>query len=892
MAEVAQRLNSDPQGGLTGAEAGTRLAEYGPNQLERSRGTSAVVMFLRQLVEPLMLLLIAAAIVSALVTHELTDSAVIAVIVILSALLGFSQERRAHKALEALRALSEPSARVIRDGQPREIPAAEVVPGDVLLVDAGMRMVADARVVEEASLEVDEASLTGEAYPVGKQVASIADAQAPLGDRANLLYTGTVVTRGRGRLLVVGTGMNTELGKIATLLEETGETTTPLQRRLHKVGQILIVVAVVICAVVMVAGLLRQHSLEEMFLTAVSLAVAAVPEGLPAVITIALALGAQRMVQRQALIRRLPAVETLGSVTVICTDKTGTLTEGAMRPAKAWTAEGEGRTRIGDSREGAPHADSAAYALLEVAVLCNDAHLPVTEAGEPDWAQATGDPTEIALLGAGLGAGLRRKELAALYPRADEIPFDSDRKRMTTIHPQPEGSPTPYFAAVKGAPDVVLARSERVRVDGEDRPLDEVTRERIAAEIRELSEEGLRVLAAARAPLSEIPDDSSADLAERDLVFLGLVALQDPPRAEAASAVARAREAGVRTVMITGDYAATGAAIAEEVGLRRPGGRVMEGRELAELSEEELAELVPEVDVYARVSPADKVKVVEAWQRRGDIVAVTGDGVNDAAALQRAEIGTAMGQTGTQVARDAADMVLLDDNFATIVAAIEQGRMIYDNIRKFIRYLLGTNTGEIWTILGSIIFGWPLPLLPVQILFVNLVTDGLPALALGFEAAEGDVMRRPPRPPRESLFARGMGLNILWTGLVMAVLTLGLFWWDWSRAADLVHAQTLAFFTLAGLQMANVLSVRMERELVFGRNFFTNPRLLGAVAITASLQVAVTYVPMLQRIFKTTALSWIEMGLGLAACVGFFLLSEGVNWVQIVAERKRAHQEA
>ncbi len=876
IAEVVRRLDTDPVRGLSSTEAEARLARYGPNQLEQGRGPSALLMFLRQLTEPLILLLIAAAIISALVTHELTDSAVIAVIVILSALLGFSQERRAHQALEALRALSEPSARVLRDGEPVEIPAAQLVPGDVLLVDAGIRMMADARLVEEASLEVDEGSLTGEAYPVCKQLEALPDPHVPLGDCDNCLFGGTVVTRGRGRALITATGMNTELGKIAKLLETTTESTTPLQRRLHRVGKTLIVVALLICAAVVVAGLLRQHTLQEMFLTAVALAVAAVPEGLPAVITIALALGAQQMVRRNALIRRLPAVETLGSVTVICTDKTGTLTEGAMRPARLWTADGAG--------ESSPTRAE----LLRALVLCNDAYLPVTEAGEPDWGRATGDPTEIALLAAGLAADLQRDELVAAYPRLGEIPFDSDRKRMTTIHPLPEGAGAACFAAVKGAPDLVVARCSRVRLGEETHPLDAPTRERILTEVSEMSAEGLRVLAAACAPLEGVPEDKSPDHVERDLVFLGLVALQDPPRPEAAPAVARAREAGIHTVMVTGDYAATAAAIAEAVGLRRPEGRVMEGRELAELSVEELAELAPEIDVYARVSPADKVKVVEAWQHRGEIVAVTGDGVNDAAALQRAEIGTAMGIAGTQVAKDAADMVLLDDNFATIVAAVEQGRMIYDNLRKFIRYLLGTNTGEIWTIFGSILLGWPLPLIPVQILFVNLVTDGLPALALGFEPAEGDVMRRPPRSPRESLLARGLGAHVVWVGLLMGVLTLGLFYRSWGQWQDLAHARTLAFFVLAGLQMAHVLAIRLERTPALGRSSFTNPRLLGAVAITLSAQLAVTYWGPLQKVFGTTGLSLEDLGWAAAACVLLFTAVEAEKGFHAAKARRRA----
>ncbi len=879
--EAAQRLQTDPERGLTAVQADERLRAYGPNELERGRGPSAVLMFLRQLTEPLMLLLIAAAIISALVTHEPTDSIVIGIIVLLSALLGFSQERRAHRALEALRAMAQPSARVVRDGQPREIPAAEVVPGDLLIVEAGMRMVADARLVEEASLEVNEAALTGEAYPVGKEVGPLTDPQAPLGDRGNMLYGGTVVTRGRGRALVVGTGMNTELGKIAALLEQGGETTTPLQRRLQRVGKVLIGAALVICVVVLVAGILRDHTLEEMFLTAVSLAVAAVPEGLPAVITIALALGAQQMVRRRALIRRLPAVETLGSVTVICTDKTGTLTEGAMRPARIWTlAEESGSEDSSEQTE-----------LLQALVLCNDAHLPVTEAGEPDWEKATGDPTEVALLAAGLQAGLQRADLEQRFPRLAEIPFDSDRKRMSTIHPRPPGAPTPYLAMVKGAPDLVLARSSTYGMAGGKRVLDEETRERIAEQVRELSAEGLRVLAAAYAPLPEMPESLDPEIIEQDLVFLGLIALQDPPRAEAAQAVAHAREAGIRVVMITGDYAATATAIAEEVGLRQPGHRVMEGREVEALGVEELAEIAPEVEVYARTSPEDKVKVVAAWQRRGEIVAVTGDGVNDAAALQRAEIGVAMGLTGTQVTRDAADMVLLDDSFATIVAAVEQGRVIYDNIRKFLRYLLGTNTGEIWTIFGSIVLGWPLPLIPVQILLVNLVTDGLPALALGFEKAEGDVMRRPPRPPGESLFARGLGWHVLWVGLLMAVATLGLYHWDLERGSSLKHARTLAFFTLAGLQMAHVLAIRMERELVLGRNFFKNPRLLGAVGLTLVIQLAVTYWPPLQRIFQTESLPFADLDLSLGVCLGLFLIVQMATALEIRSARKREARE-
>ena len=901
VAETAARLGSDPRRGLDPAEVASRRAQYGPNELQRRSGPSPWLLLGRQFTEPLILLLIVAAVIAGVFTHEITDSIVIGVIVVLSALLGFSQERRAQQALAALRRMAEPVARVLREGAPLEIPAREVVPGDLLALEAGMRVVADARVVEAANLQADEAALTGEAYPVDKDPQPVAGEHVPLGDRRCMVYSGTVLTRGRGLGLVTGTGMSTELGKIAELLQETPEAATPLQQRLHHVGKVLAGVALAVCALVVVAGLLRHHSLREMFLTAVALAVAAVPEGLPAVITIALALGAREMVKRNALIRRLPAVETLGSVTVICTDKTGTLTEGAMRPAWLYTLDGEHELHKGRWEPAA--ASATAQRLLAALALCNDAHLPMHGEGHPNYADALGDPTEVALLGAALAGGLPAAEVRAEYPRVGEIPFDSERKRMTTVNRAPDLGGGPLLAVVKGAPDQVFPQCSHYLHGGQVLPLTEETRQVVHERNVALSARGLRLLAAACKPLAELPAELEPEALESGLTFLGLVALVDPPRPEAAAAIERARQAGLRTVMVTGDYAATAAAIAEQVGLTRAGDQVLEGQDLEDLTVEQLSERVEGIGVYARVAPADKVKVVEAWRRRGAIVAVTGDGVNDAAALQRAEIGVAMGQTGTEVAKDAADMVLLDDNYATIVAAIEQGRVIYDNLRKFIRYLLGTNVGEIFTLFFGIALGWPVALLPVQILWVNLVTDGLPALALGFEPAEEDVMRRPPRPPRESLFARGMGYNILWTGLVMAAATLGCFYWralqehpglgwfNWFgllKDDALAGPRTLAFFVLAGLQMANVLSVRMERQLVFGRAFFSNPRLLAAVAITLAGQLAVTYLPPLQKIFRTQALTGPELALALAVCVGFFLLSEFVNWLEIRRDRQRA----
>ncbi|MFP3903790.1 MAG: cation-translocating P-type ATPase [Armatimonadota bacterium] len=883
--QVAERLDTDTENGLDHDEAQSRLREYGPNEIQREGGPSPWVMFGRQFTEPLILLLIAAAIVSGFATHELTDAIVILAIVIFNAVLGFYQEYNAQQALESLRELSEPTGRVVRDGELEEIPAREVVPGDVLVLEAGMKVAADARLASVSNLETNEAALTGEAYPVSKTTEAVEGSgqETAVGDRTCMVHSGTNVARGRGRALVCKTGMDTELGQIATMLQQTEDTKTPLQKRLAHVGTVLVGVALAICAVVFVVGWLEGKDAMEMLLTAITLAVAAVPEGLPAVITIALALGARQMVRRDALIRKLPAVETLGSVTVIATDKTGTLTEGEMRPDQLVTVGGVSIVENGKFDLDDLPDDSGEW-VARIMALCNDAHLPIKD-GEPDYSEALGDPTEVALIGAAFAAGIHPEQIKELCPREAEIPFDSDRKLMTTVHAGASDEiPEAHVAMVKGAPDRVLDLSNRYRENGQEHEMTEDIAHELREEISELSEQGLRLLAAAYKPLEKVPEEPSLDTVEQDLVFAGFVALKDPARSEVPGAVEKARDAGIHLVMVTGDYAKTGSAIAQEVGLQREGTRVVAGAELSKISEQELLEQADEIDVFARVSPADKVKVVDAWRDRGEIVAVTGDGVNDAAALNRADIGVAMGQVGTEVAKDASDMVLLDDNFATIVAAVEQGRVIYDNIRKFMRHLLSTNVGEIWTIFVSILLGWPLPLLPVQILWINLVTDGLPAVALGFEPAEGDVMKRPPRPPDESLFARGMVHSIIWVGFVVAGITLGLFWWRWGGVEEnLTAARTLAFFVLVCLQLAYCLSVRKERELVVGRNFFTNPRVLGAVALSVIGQLAVTYVPALQKVFKTEALSMTELGIAVGVCVIFFFMNEVVKYFEVKA---------
>ncbi|MFO7947726.1 MAG: cation-translocating P-type ATPase, partial [Armatimonadota bacterium] len=729
----------------------------------------------------------------------------------------------------------------------------------------------------------NEAALTGEAYPVSKTTDAVEGSgeETAVGDRTCMVHSGTNVARGRGQALVCKTGMDTELGQIASMLRDTEDSKTPLQKRLAHVGTVLVGVALAICGVVFVVGWLEGHEMMEMLLTAITLAVAAVPEGLPAVITISLALGAQQMVKRNALIRRLPAVETLGSVTVVATDKTGTLTEGEIRPDQIVTVDAGLQIEDGRFDMDALSGDSGGW-VARVMALCNDAHLPI-ENGTPDYSEALGDPTEVALLAAAFAAGIDHEKLQEVCPREGEIPFDSDRKLMTTIHPgHSDEIAESHVALVKGAPDRVLELSSHYRQDNQTHEMTDEVAEKLREHISDLSEQGLRLLAAAYRPLEQVPENAEPEEVERDLVFAGFVALKDPARPEVRGAVDKARGAGIHLVMVTGDYPKTGASIAEEVGLRREGTRVVSGSELSTMSDEELVEQVDEIDVFARVSPTDKVRVVDAWRERGEIVAVTGDGVNDAAALHRADIGVSMGQVGTEVAKDASDMVLLDDNFATIVAAVEQGRVIYDNIRKFMRHLLSTNVGEIWTIFVSIVIAWPLPLLPVQILWINLVTDGLPAVALGFEPAEGDVMKRPPRPPDESLFARGMAHNIIWVGFVVAGITLGLFWWRWGGVEEnLTAARTLAFFVLVCLQLVYCLSVRKERELVLGRNFLTNPRLLGAVALSVIGQLAVTYVPALQKIFKTEALSMTELGFAIGACLIFFFMNEAVKYFEM-----------
>ncbi len=893
--ETLRRTEVIADRGLTQAEAARRFALHGPNELEDLGTKSPWRILWEQLTATMVVVLLAAAGIS-LLLRDYKDAIAILAIVALNTVLGFTQEHRAERALAALRRLARPSVRVRRDGRVQDVPARTLVPGDILLLEAGNVVAADGRLLQAESLRAQESALTGESEAVEKATAALPSHDLPLGDRNNMVFSGTVITYGRGEAVVVATGTQTELGRIAEMIQGVVAEPTPLQKRLDRLGRRLAGFALVVVAVIFALGLLRGEPVQRMLLTAVSLAVAAVPEGLPAVVTVTLALGAQRMLRRKALIRRLPAVETLGSVTVICSDKTGTLTESRLAVTVMQTSSG----RVDLAEHLLRAENSAAIAVLRqhpaVAVLlaggalCSDAHLaPATD--DPAKVTAVGDPTDAALVIAAARAGLAKPELERVLPRIAELPFDSERKRMTTVHrlqkeaPKPAAAEAlrglentldnaPLLAFVKGAVDSLLYVSSRVWNQGRIEPLDEERRSRILAAHDRLAREGIRVLGVAFRPLAALP--AELERVEEDFVFLGVVGMMDPPRPEVKDAVRTCRAAGIRPVMITGDHPLTALNIAREVGIIERG-RAISGVELSRMSEADLTTAVKDVSVYARVSPAHKLAIIQALQSHGEVVAMTGDGVNDAPALKRANIGVAMGITGTDVAREASDMVLLDDNFATIVAAVREGRVIYDNIRKFIQYLMATNSSEIWVMFLAPFAGMPLPLLPLQILWINLVTDGLPALALAVEPAERGVMSRPPVPPGQSILAGGMGRHILWVGLLIAALALGLGYWRWFL--DDPAWQTLIFTTLTFAQMANCLAIRSGRDSLFTVGLFSNRPLLGAVVLTFLLQLAVVYTPYLQPFFGTVDLPLPWLALTVVLSVVVFVAVELGKWM-------------
>ncbi len=890
--EVREILKTDPEAGLSSAEAKRRLEKYGYNELEEKPPISFWERLLEQLRNFVVIILIVAAIVSALMGEWVETIAILAIVVLNSA-IGVIQESKAEEALAALKKMSAPEANVIRDGHRVTIPARELVPGDIVVLDAGSILPADVRLVESANLKIEEASLTGESVPVNKDAAAVLPTDAPLGDRRNTAFMGTTVTYGRGKAVVVSTGMETEMGHIAEMIQAVEAEQTPLQRKLDDLGRTLGVASLVVCGLVFLVGVVRSlidlggipttdpgiaqllEDVAELFMIAVSLAIAAVPEGLPAVVTICLALGMREMVKRHALIRRLPAVETLGSATVICSDKTGTLTQNQMTVVRIWTAEGDyavtgkGYTPRGDFKKNGSTVSVDAHPTLENVLwgsaLCNDALLE-EDGGEGghDY-RMVGDPTEGSLIVAAAKAGYWPKKLEEHFPRVNEIPFDADRKRMTTIHalqaesadnPSPFANQNDYAAIVKGAPDLVLERCTHVQTDEGPVPMTDAWREKVSAANVEMASQALRVLAVAYRSLEAVPDTPTPSDVEHDLILVGLTGMIDPARPEVIPAVKKAQGAGLRTVMVTGDYAATAAAIAREIGILRPGHQAISGAELEEMEDARLNEVIDEVDVFARVAPHHKVRIVEALRERNNVVAMTGDGVNDAPALKRADIGVAMGITGTDVSKQTADMVLTDDNYVSIVSAIEQGRVIYSNIRKFVYFLLSCNMAEIAIIFVAMLLGWATPLTPIQLLWLNLLSDGAPALALGLEKGDPDIMDRPPRPPKEPVINREMVAGVVVQTVAIAAAVLLAYWRGLVAHDDIIEAETMAFVTLVLSELFRAYTARSERYPLLKLGIFSNPWMQYAVGFSVVLLLIVVYVPFLQPIFNTMSLTW------------------------------------
>lgn len=879
--EDALRALRTSRQGLSSVEAEHRLGGYGLNTLpvkDRARLWSLVV---GQISDVMILVLVAAAII-AWAAGDAGDAVLISVVVVINLALGLGQHYRAERAVAALRELERPVATVRRDGRIVGVPSSHVVPGDIMVLEAGDRVPADGRLIEALQLLVNESSLTGESVPASKHVRTLHRDAIAIGDRADMVFMGTTVAAGRAAAVVTETGMAAELGKIAGLLQSVHEPPTPLQRRLNHLGKRLAVATVVLTALVFAVGLWRGEPFTLMLLTAVSLAVAVIPEGLPAMVAIVLALGGLRMARRQALIRKLPAVETLGCVTTICSDKTGTLTQNVMsvvivaHGGRLVEVTGDAyRPEGGFIENGAPvnPKDDESFAqLLRWAALCTNAEL---RAHDDQWT-VVGDPTEGALLVAAAKAGFWKETLEGEYPRVAELPFNSDRRLMTTIHRDRGGR---LWAVTKGGIDEVLARSTTAAWTGSVEGLSQDWRDRIVRTNRELSSDGVRVIACAVRSLDALPSAETLPGVESELNFLGLFGMMDPPRPEVRAAVTRCRRAGIRPVMITGDHRITAEAIAVNLGIKTSSDGVLTGEELERMDADALEHAAGTTAVYARVSPEHKVKIVAALRRRGEVVAMTGDGVNDAPALKMADIGVSMGRGGTHVAREASHMVLVDDNFSTIVSAVEEGRIIYDNIRKFTRYMLSTNSGEILTVMLAMLVGLPIPLLPVQILWINLVSDGLPALALGFEPPERAVMSRPPRRPDETIFADGMGAHIVWVGLLMGIGTAAVFGWSVAQG-DPVRAHTMAFFTLTAFQMFHVLAIRSEREALWTIGLWSNPRLLGAVLLAVGAQLALTYSPFLQTFFHTAALTGRELALCAAVASSVFIAVECEKWLR------------
>jgi Ca2+-transporting ATPase len=934
--DILHQLDTLSEHGLTDEEAKRRLQEHGPNALTEVEAITFWQMLWAQFNNFVVILLIVAAVISAFL-GDVIEAVAIMAIVVLNAALGVIQERRAEQALAALRKLAAPEAHVIRSGSRKTVPAGELVPGDVVLLEAGNFIPADIRLLEAVNLRIEEAALTGESVPVQKDASILLESDIPIGDRKNTTFMGTLVNYGRGRGVVVATGMHTQIGLIAEMIQSVQNEPTPLQRRLDQLGKTLGWAALAVCGLVFIIGVIQGSNPLDMFMISVGLAIAAVPEGLPAVVTISLALGMREMIKRHALIRRLSSVETLGSATIICSDKTGTLTQNEMTVTRIWTdgkfftVTGSGYDPSGEFLSSGKPVDirsyPAALTSLWVAALNNDANLE--EAGSSNGKKSyrmVGDPTEGALIVAAAKVGADVRQLNKAYPRVQEVPFDSVRKLMTTVHvledprdddispfTQQNGGVKGYVLTVKGAPDIVLKRCTHYqRLDDYSIPLDEPERMRILNANDSMTQDALRVLGTAYRILPEMPDEFSSETLEHDLTFVGLIGMIDPPRPEVPPALEKAREAGIRTIMITGDYANTARAIAESIGLLQPGHQVLTSAELNRLDDQALQREVKSTDVFARVSPEHKLRIVEALRADGEVVAMTGDGVNDAPSIKRADIGVAMGITGTDVAKESADMVLTDDNYASIVSAVEQGRIIYANIRKFVFFLLSSNVAEIMIIFLATLAGLPTPLTVIQLLWLNLLTDGAPALALAMEKGDLDVMRHPPRSPSEPIINRSMQLGILiqtitQTGATITAFCLGLLWhlntgdiippganplvyllqYDW-RYVDVQTAETMAFVTLSLCELFRAYTVRSERLSIFQIGVFSNRYMQYAVGASILMLLLVVGVPFLQPIFNTHFMAlneWlVVIGLAFIPAVAEEITKAYLRW-----KDRRAH---
>ena len=870
--EVLKEFGVDSAAGLTSGEVEQRLEQYGRNKLEAKAKKGVLALFFGQLQDMLIYVLLAAAGITFII-GEYIDGLIILLVIILNAIIGVVQEYKAEKAIEALQQMTTPRALVRRDGEVKEINSEEIVPGDIVIIEAGRYIPADLRLIESANLQIEESALTGESVPVEKDAGSIIeDPDTPIGDLANMAFMSTLATYGRGVGVAVGTAMNTEVGKIARILDEDVEEMTPLQKRLDQLGKILGYLAIGICGLIFIIALIQGRPLFDMFLTAISLAVAAIPEGLAAIVAIVLALGVTRMSKKNAIVKKLPAVETLGSVNIICSDKTGTLTQNRMTVVKTYTMDR--LTEVPATGEGLqPSADEAE--LIKTLVLCSDA---TYEKGE-----GTGDPTEIALVVLGDRYNLDKKELNVKHSRISERPFDSDRKLMSTLNK--EGAA--YRVHTKGAIDNILQISSKALVDGKVVPLTEELKARYLQAADEMSDEALRVLGAAYKDVDEIIEPEEM---EKDLIVLGLVGMIDPPRLEVLDSIREAKEAGITPVMITGDHRNTAVAIAKELGIASSVEESITGAEIDKLAEEEFSRNIDKYRVFARVSPEHKVKIVKAFKARGNIVSMTGDGVNDAPSLKYADIGVAMGITGTDVAKGASDMILTDDNFTTIVHAIEEGRNIYNNIKKAVIFLLSCNLGEVVAIFLSILFSWPVPLLPTQILWVNLITDSLPAIALGVDPGDKDVMKKRPRDPEESFFAGGAGLRAIIGGFLIGILTLAVFYYgikDYGfrdiPADVLSHARTMSFVVLALSQLFYSLSMRNFNKSIIKIGLFTNKYLLAAIVLGIVLQAGLISIPFLARAFSLYSLSLQDWGLLIVLALIPMLVNELIK--KIIKEK-------